>query len=204
MTNTTSKSESQSPLPPPGARTGVTPSRSADARPTLQALADHLLGHTDFRAHAQGSGLALFAASSSRTAYLTEMVANAAMLRGGIDELTRQARSALGMDADVPADEAGAVKPLKVGDLHIDVTCDTGPALASLEALESTLERIGPKLDRPAVTLSEVTGAITACAGALTALTLAGGRSSSEQQMQAAAHLVALVERAKQLACRAE
>ncbi|MFP2960276.1 hypothetical protein ACLEPN_21240 [Myxococcus sp. 1LA] len=101
-------------------------------------------------------------------------------------------------------DDAGADKSLKVGDLHIDVTCDTGPAIASLEALESTLERIGPKLDRPAVTLSEVTGAITACSGALTALTLAGGRASSDQQMKAASDLVALVERAKQLACGAE
>ncbi|WP_201800939.1 hypothetical protein [Myxococcus xanthus] len=91
-----------------------------------------------------------------------------------------------------------------MGDLHIDVTCDTGPAIASLEALESTLERIGPKLDRPTATLSEVSGAITACASALTALTLAGGRSSTEQQMQAANHLVAPMERAKQLACGAE
>ncbi|WP_123784105.1 hypothetical protein [Corallococcus macrosporus] len=172
--------------------------------PSLSVIEEQLRGHPLFRAQVQGSGLALFADKpTTRTAYMLEAVARGAHERGGPDEVIRFALQALGWDAP-HTEDAGAGQPMMVGDLHIDVTCDTGPAIASLEALESTLERIGPKLDRPAVTLSEVTGAITACAGALTALTLAGGRASSDQQMQAASNLVALVERAKQLACGGE
>ncbi|WP_426750191.1 hypothetical protein [Myxococcus sp. Y35] len=172
--------------------------------PPLSVIEEQLRGHPLFRAQVQGSGLALFADKpTTRTAYMLEAVARGAHERGGPAEVIRLALHALGWDAP-PTEGAGAGQPMKVGDLHIDVTCDTGPAIASLEALESTLERIGPKLERPSVTMSEVSGAIAACAGALNALGEAGTRVPGEHQEKAAAHLVALVERAKQLACGAE
>ncbi|QDE90141.1 hypothetical protein BHS06_14890 [Myxococcus xanthus] len=188
MTNTTTESKSQSVSP-----------RIVDAERALR-------GQEFISAEALPDGLRLTGRKTllGRTAILTEGdVIRAQSTRGpaGLRDHAMWAlvRTEAGSTADAPS-----ATSINVGDLHIDVTCDTGPAIASLEALESTLERIGPKLDRPTVTLSEVSGAITACAGALTALSEAGTRVPGEHQEKAAGCLVALVERAKQLACGAE
>lgn len=173
----------------------------------LSVIEEQLRGHPLFRAQVQGSGLALFTDTSPRTGYLTEVIARAAHARGGPDEVTRLALQALGWDvppADArPTDNAGAMS-INVADLHVTATCDLGPVHQALDELESKVDRVSSKLQRDAVTLSEVTGAITACAGALAALTEAGTRVPGEQQEKAAGCLVALVERAKQLACGAE
>ncbi|NOJ83452.1 hypothetical protein [Myxococcus xanthus] len=56
MTNTTSASQYAS------------PSSSAEGHATLRTTAHLLRGHSDFRSQAEGSGIALFATGSPRTA----------------------------------------------------------------------------------------------------------------------------------------
>lgn len=179
-------------------------SEESETHAELQAIEAKLRGHPLFRAQVQGSGLALYAGTSPRTAYMNEAVARGAYARGGSDEVTRLALLALGWWETPPADAAGASEPVKAGDLHLTATCDTSQPIAALDELEAKVDRVSLKIQRDTVTLSDVTGAIAACAGALNALGEAGTRVPGEQQEKAAGCLVALVERAKQLACGAE
>ncbi|NVJ13139.1 hypothetical protein HV826_03080 [Myxococcus sp. AM010] len=171
--------------------------------PPLSVIEEQLRGHPLFRAQIQGSGLALFAATpTTRTAYMLEAIARGAHERGGPDEVIRLALQALGWDAS-PADKADATS-INIGDLHVTATCDLGHVHQALDELESKVDRVSLKLQHDTVTLSEVSGAIAACAEALQVLGEAGTRVPGEHQEKAAAHMVALVERAKQLACGAE
>ncbi|QQR46534.1 hypothetical protein JKA73_10890 [Myxococcus xanthus] len=166
-------------------------------KPQLQSFADALLGQSDFRAQVQGSGLALYATGSSRTAYLTEMVANAAMARGGIDELTRQARGALGLDASVPSD-----RKAPIAHVTVEATFDTSQPLAAVKELSAAVTHLEEKLDSTAGQLGVLLSVIPAVSGAVSAICPEGGTGADHQA--AAAHLVALVEKVRKLALGAE
>ncbi|MBL0698949.1 hypothetical protein [Comamonas sp. JC664] len=174
----------------------VTSSARATPAPTLQSLADHLRGPADFCAQAQGSGLALFAIGSSRTAYLSEMVANAAVRRGGIDELTRQARAALGLDGPPPCANA------PIASFNIEATLDTSHALAAVNELGEAVTKLDEKLGSTAGQLGVLLSVIPAVSGAVAAIYPEGG--SAADHHAAVQHLVALVEKARKLALGAE
>ncbi|WAM28521.1 hypothetical protein [Myxococcus sp. NMCA1] len=169
--------------------------RTAEARtescPALQSLADHLRGPADFCAQAQGSGLALFAVGSSRTAYLSEMVANAAVRRGGIDELTRQARAALGLDGKAP-----------IAHVSIEASIDTSQVHAAASELGAAVADLEEKLDSRAGQLAVLLAVIPAVSGAVASIPSVG--TAEAEHEVAATHLVALVEKARKLALGAE
>ncbi|NOK05816.1 MULTISPECIES: hypothetical protein [Myxococcus] len=166
-------------------------------RPTIQSFAHLLSGHLDFSAQAQGSGIALFATGSSRSAYLTEMLVNAALRKGGLTELLSKARGALGLDASVPSD-----RKAPIAHVTVEATLDTSQPLAAVNELSAAVTHLEEKLDSTAGQLGVLLSVIPVVSGAVSAICAEGGTAADHEA--AATHLVALVEKARKLALGAE